>query len=401
MLFDNAKAFFFQTNRLQKSVLLSVFLFTIVTHMLTPFWVIILTNHLDQSLYVAGLVVSLKGVSNRVFSLYGGWLGDRISAFHLILIALLMRAVALFVLFYDINLYTVVLCSQIIGITSGMFHPVVRKALYASVNERIGLETLITLRLIGFNAAVAIAPVLGAYFLLDFSAVGASILAAILIALVLMMIAIRSQFESVNTANSVPSMERLIGTYHSIKSIFPFAFLFMVLYSTLLFTFTDYVEGTVNSQFLALCFSVNAIVVIVLQGAASKIPEHRILPLIYLFFSGYFVLLSLSSISTNMVLIYGLVLMSTISVSLSEILYSFRFEYMLTKLSGGSALAFGAANCIMFLPALIANLVGSFVVTKFDYVTWWAALTAISVGLSLYFIQKSISPNTRKVNFER
>lgn len=401
MLFDNAKAFFFQTNRLQKSVLLSVFLFTIVTHMLTPFWVIILTNTLDQSLYVAGLVVSLKEVSNRIFSLYGGWLGDRISAFHLILIALLMRAVALFVLFYDINLYTVVLCSQIIGITSGMFHPVARKALYASVNERIGLETLITLRLIGFNAAVAIAPVLGAYFLLDFSAVGASILAAILIALVLMMIAIRRQFESVNTANSVPSMERLIDTYRSIKSIFPFAFLFMVLYSTLLFTFTDYVEGAINSQFLALCFSVNAIVVIVLQGAASKIPEHRILPLIYLFFSGYFVLLSLSSISTNMVLIYGLVLMSTISVSLSEILYSFRFEYMLTKLSGGSALAFGTANCIMFLPALIANLVGSFVVTKFDYVTWWTALTAISVGLSLYFIQKSISPNTRKVNFER
>ena len=124
-----------------------------------PFLTIYLTRQ-GHSLTAAACAVSAFGIGSAAGSLLGGWLADRIGRRHTIVLGSAAAAGCVMLLFASASLPAVVLCTMLMGLANGTYHPAASALLADVVPPDLRMRGYAAVRLAG-NAGFACGAALG------------------------------------------------------------------------------------------------------------------------------------------------------------------------------------------------------------------------------------------------
>lgn len=387
------------TKKNTRIALISVFLYSLGSLMLNPYFAVYVSDNLAYGLAFSGLLITIKVFTQRFFVLVGGGLSDRIGSVHTLRISMVVRITSFSLLILTPTRPGLLMVAVLNGVGTALFNPSVRSFLYSQhQNNDSELKRIISLRNAIFNTGAAIGPIVG-LFLLSYSIVAVCIISIIMYLIILIMLFTINASRPLKNKHSRSLGLELVSFFRN-HEIYPILLLqmgFSALYSHFEYLLPIYLTQLAGKSLVTIAFSVNTILVITCQLFLKKwvhqIPQSILFGCLALFC----LFMGISDIASfRMVSHYVIALAAIVLLSIGEIGLIAKIDYMAAKNnSENMGMSFGWLSMFAALAVMLANYVNSQLVHWFSFQVMWltnfSLTVAVLLGYSLFHI-KSITP---------
>lgn len=245
------------------------------TYMVLPFFAIYLAQHLKLTAAEIGIALAVKMLAAQGLTLVSGIAADRFGPKRLMCWGLLLRAAAFVAMPFARNLTEVVIAGAVFGAASAMYMPSGKAAVATLVKARQRVRAL-ALRNTAGNIGVAVGPVIGTWFMARTPEVGfyISAAAALLCYVATVLYVPSCRRRSKGNPVTRQAMGRLIGS-PAVWALGAYTFVFWAVYTQFELTMPLHIRQLLPELGPTLLFSVNALVVILLQLPAATWVEAR------------------------------------------------------------------------------------------------------------------------------
>lgn len=370
--------------------LLSLFVFSLGSFIINPYYAIYVSDNLGYGVAFAGVLVSVKVISQRVFALFGGGMADVFPAVYAALAGVAVRGLSFVLLALHADKEFLIVSAVMNGIGGALFNPANRKLLFMRYKEEDAkLKQIISLRNASFNLGAAIGPLLGVYLIhLDFKG---ACLAITLIHLVvgLMLLGSRpaSPASSRGERRSLFSELRTSLLNSALLPVFGLQFFFMYFYSHIEYLLPIFISQQHSEYFVSIAFFVNTVFVIAAQTVFSRTFNALGAGFAWAAMLLFFISLALLAIiAPDNPLLYGLlIVLAVMGFSAAEVILSIQVDYISTQVGGhlNSGTIFGAISLVAAGGLFMANAINGLILDYFGFIAVWLVNIAIAAVLCL------------------
>lgn len=248
------------------------------TYMVLPFFAIYLAQRLQLSTAEIGIALTVKMLTAQGLTLFSGMAADRFGPKRLMCWGLLLRAASFMAMPFARNLTEVLVAGAVMGAASAMYMPSGKAAVATLVKAKQRVRAL-ALRNTAGNIGVAVGPLVGAWLVKTRPELGfyISAAAALLCYVATILYVPSARRRGRRNPVSLQAMWKLVAT-PGVWRLGAYTFMFWAVYSQFELTMPLYVEQLIPATGPTLLFSVNALLVILLQLPAASWVERRWAP---------------------------------------------------------------------------------------------------------------------------
>jgi MFS family permease len=383
------KPFFIWQDKRSLNYLLSLFIFSLGSFIINPYYAIYVSDNLGYGVAFAGLLVSVKVISQRVFALIGGSMADIFPAVYAAQAGVVVRALSFALLALNANREILIISAVLNGIGGALFNPAIRKLLFTRYKEDNGkLKQVIAWRNAAFNLGAAIGPLIGVFLInLDFkNACIAITLIHIVVGAMLMGARTAQQATPIEAGGRSLFVELTASLLNrALFPIFVLQFFFMYFYSHIEYLLPIFIAQQHSEYFVSIVFFVNTLFVIVAQTIFSRVFNELRAGVAWGMILLFFIALALLAIfpKTNPLLYGTIIVLGVMAFSASEVILSIQVDYIATLVGGhhNSGTIFGAISLVAAGGLFVANLINSTILEYFGFTAVWLVNMAIAAGL--------------------
>lgn len=389
------KSSFIWHDKRSLNYLLSLFIFSLGSFIINPYYAIYVSDNLGYGVAFAGVLVSIKVISQRVFALFGGSMADIFPAVYAALAGVGVRALSFALLALNANHEILLVSAVMNGIGGALFNPAIRKLLFTRYKEDdVKLKQVIAWRNAAFNLGAAIGPLIGVYLInLDFKGACVAItLIHIVVGLMLSGAKQAYQLRPTESGRRSLIVELSASLFNpALFPVFALQFFFMYFYSHIEYLLPIFITHQYSEYFVSVVFFVNTLFVIFAQTVFSRIFNELRAGIAWGAMVLFFISLAILSIFPGAnPMIYGLlIVLGVIAFSTGEVILSIQVDYIATHVGGhlNSGTIFGAISLVAAGGLFAANAINSVILDYFNFAAVWLVNSVIAAalgGFSLY-----------------
>ena len=360
--------------------LIALFLFSTAGYILNPYFAIIVAEDLGHGIAFAGLLISIKVVTQRLFSLLGGIGADVFGSYQMMQFGVMLRIISFLLLAFSLSHLYLIVATVLNGIGSACFNPAIRKTLFTKYkNNEAKLQIVISLRSALFNVGTAIGPLIGMLFIRSNFMIVCFIIAALHLIVSVGLFLIKREEPLTNKKEHGFVKTSLLIFDRQLLPLYLLQFCFIYFYSNLEYLIPIYFSKISGTQLVGFAFFVNAVVVVSIQVFFVKwLANIKVRSSIAAFMVFFLLMFSIQFIDTP----YNLIFISLLAIfvfSFAEAALAYKTDYLATKISDASGAVYGALTMVGGLAFIVANLINGLLqgVMSFQYV--WGANAILSI----------------------
>ncbi|QIZ46161.1 MFS transporter [Dickeya zeae] len=372
--------------------LVSLFIFSLGSYIINPYYAIYVSDNLGYGIAFAGFLVSAKVISQRIFALVGGSIADILPTVYAAQIGVTIRALSFALLALDARKEFLVVSAVMNGIGGALFNPAIRKLLFTRYKDHERrLKAVIGWRNAAFNMGAAIGPLIGIY-LINLNFKGACVAITLIHIIVGLMLISRTQNAHLSSAASKNSLLEGVTaciTNRALYPVFALQFFFMYFYSNIEYLLPIFIARHFNEYFVSMVFFVNTVFIIAAQTVFGRFFNELRVGVAWCSLLVFFITLSvLSFYSIASPLFYGsLIVIAVAAFSAAEVILSIQVDYIAMQTGGNhnnSGTVFGAISLVAAGGLFAANTLNSLLLNHYSFLTVWLINTAFIAILGIY-----------------
>ena len=261
------------------ATLLLWFLMNAGFFLLIPLLSVHFVDELGWAAAFIGLVLALRQFLQQGLTVFGGALADRIGAKRLIMAGILVRTVSFVIMGFAVT-HTAVLLAGLMAALGGALFDAPSKAVVAAMAPEEKLNDLYAKVGILQNAARTVGPLLGGLLIqFDFQVVGLAAAGFFLVAFFIAWaglpdIAVSTQTQNVTTGLRLALQDRAFVLYTALMMGYWFMWVQLSIALPL-----EAIKLSGSNSSVAILFTVNAVIAIVLQVPVLRLAQRFLLPL--------------------------------------------------------------------------------------------------------------------------
>lgn len=385
------KKFSILNNPLDNVYLFSILLFSLGSSIITPYFGIYVAVTLGYGLKFAGILISVKVISQRGMSLPGGIFTDCYGSRTVALAGIALRSLSFGLLLIDPSYLSLIASAFLNGTGSALYQPAVRKLIFSRHREDSShLGHLVGMRNAFLNIGAATGPAIGLLLVESNFKIAILFITIIYIVNGALIAIIPKEFSNKQTDFSEKPKWRDLRS-KDFYYILLIQFSFFLAYSHFEFLIPIFIQQQFGRTLIAVAFLVNTIMIVMLQlkwgRKFSKVPCWVGNGC---FVSFYLCCIVASSVDrlfwdANLLSATLLVIITMALFTLGEIILSNRVDFLTAlKVSPRtSGTAYGVVALSGALAIFLANMVNSYILEFSNYKTLWLLNSIISIIFSV------------------